>query len=271
MWWRRRSPRSIAGGRSARSRASSPMEPDRIVRAARALADAGVDYVKVALFPEPRREDCIRALSTLARAGEDRRRDVRRSRGRRGARPADGRAAVSPARCSIRRARRGGAPARPHERRGAGRLRRRLPPAWPDGRSRRIARGAGCAAPALAGTRRARLPRRAVRATTTGAGHIDAASVGIIRALIPVDPRAARPHATPPPRSTIACWRRAAMRSRMTSRPIASWCAISCCRSRIGAYTHEREKPQNVRFNVDVGAFAPALRRRTCATCSPTT
>jgi dihydroneopterin aldolase len=43
------------------------MEPDRIVHAASALADAGVDYVKIALFPEPRREDCIRALSTLAR------------------------------------------------------------------------------------------------------------------------------------------------------------------------------------------------------------
>jgi dihydroneopterin aldolase len=42
------------------------MEPDQIVRAASALADAGVDYVKVALFPEPRREDCMRALAALA-------------------------------------------------------------------------------------------------------------------------------------------------------------------------------------------------------------
>jgi dihydroneopterin aldolase len=43
------------------------MDPDVIVRATSALADAGVDYVKVALFPDPRREDCIRALSSLSR------------------------------------------------------------------------------------------------------------------------------------------------------------------------------------------------------------
>jgi dihydroneopterin aldolase len=42
------------------------MEPDRIVRAASALADAGVDYVKVAMFPDPRRGDCVRALAALA-------------------------------------------------------------------------------------------------------------------------------------------------------------------------------------------------------------
>jgi (5-formylfuran-3-yl)methyl phosphate synthase len=43
------------------------MDPEAIVQAATAMTDAGVDYVKVALFRGPRREDCICALSALAR------------------------------------------------------------------------------------------------------------------------------------------------------------------------------------------------------------
>jgi (5-formylfuran-3-yl)methyl phosphate synthase len=43
------------------------MEPDAIVSAASALAEAGVDYVKIALYPDARREECIRALSSLGR------------------------------------------------------------------------------------------------------------------------------------------------------------------------------------------------------------
>ena len=44
-----------------------PMEPAAIVAAVDALADAGVAYVKVGLFPGPNRPDCIRALSALRR------------------------------------------------------------------------------------------------------------------------------------------------------------------------------------------------------------
>ncbi len=43
-----------------------PMQPDLLVEAAARMADTGVDYVKVGLFPGPRREECIRALSSLA-------------------------------------------------------------------------------------------------------------------------------------------------------------------------------------------------------------
>jgi dihydroneopterin aldolase len=43
-----------------------PMQPDVIVDAAFRMAETGVNYVKVGLFPGPRREDCIRALSALA-------------------------------------------------------------------------------------------------------------------------------------------------------------------------------------------------------------
>jgi FolB domain-containing protein len=43
-----------------------PMQPDVIVDAVSVMAEAGVDYVKVGLFPDRRREECIRALSGLA-------------------------------------------------------------------------------------------------------------------------------------------------------------------------------------------------------------
>jgi len=44
-----------------------PMEPDALLAAASAMAEAGADYVKVGLFPGARRLDCVRALSALAR------------------------------------------------------------------------------------------------------------------------------------------------------------------------------------------------------------
>ena len=44
-----------------------PMEPDVIAAAVARTAETGVDYVKVGLFPGPRRQDCIRVLSPLAR------------------------------------------------------------------------------------------------------------------------------------------------------------------------------------------------------------
>src|SRR5262249_53831086 len=59
---------AVAGRRPVSAVAGElAMEPDAIVGAASALADAGVDYVKVALFPEPGRAACIRALASLAR------------------------------------------------------------------------------------------------------------------------------------------------------------------------------------------------------------
>ena len=44
-----------------------PMEPDALLAAAGAMAQAGAEYVKVGLFPGARRLECIRALSALAR------------------------------------------------------------------------------------------------------------------------------------------------------------------------------------------------------------
>lgn len=42
------------------------MDPERVLRTAAAIADAGASYVKVGLYPHRRRDDCIRALSNLA-------------------------------------------------------------------------------------------------------------------------------------------------------------------------------------------------------------
>jgi (5-formylfuran-3-yl)methyl phosphate synthase len=42
-----------------------PMEPDAVRTAVEDMAGAGVDYVKVGLFADPRREACVRALATL--------------------------------------------------------------------------------------------------------------------------------------------------------------------------------------------------------------
>jgi len=45
-----------------------PMQPECLVDAVMRMAETGVDYVKVGLFPGPNREACVRALSVPARA-----------------------------------------------------------------------------------------------------------------------------------------------------------------------------------------------------------
>jgi (5-formylfuran-3-yl)methyl phosphate synthase len=43
-----------------------PMQPEAIAAAVSAMAECGVDFIKIGLFPDPRREACIRALASLA-------------------------------------------------------------------------------------------------------------------------------------------------------------------------------------------------------------
>ena len=59
---------TAVGGRRPVSAATGdlPMQPDVIADAVARMADTGVDYVRVGLFPGPQREACIRALSGLA-------------------------------------------------------------------------------------------------------------------------------------------------------------------------------------------------------------
>jgi dihydroneopterin aldolase len=227
------------------------MEPDRIVRAAAALADAGVDYVKVALFAEPGRDDCIRALSALSRRVKlvgvmfaDRGFD----------------AALVPLMAGsgfvgamLDTARKTG-----------GRLLDHMSIAGLSGfvdACRRHGLMGGLAgsleppdiprllllAPDVLGF------RGALCADNDRAGRIDPAAVDVVRALIPEDPRAARRHADG---AAKVDYRLLAARGYAIKDDVATDRILVrdfVLPIRIGAYKHEREKPQNVRFNVDVG------------------
>jgi dihydroneopterin aldolase len=60
---RRRRPVSAVSG-------DLPMEPKVVAAAVEIMARTGVDYVKVGLFPGPGREQCVRALAPLARTSK---------------------------------------------------------------------------------------------------------------------------------------------------------------------------------------------------------
>jgi len=225
------------------------MEPDRIVRAASALADAGVDYVKVALFPEPGREDCVRALAALAQRVKlvavmfaDHGFDA---------------ALLSPmaesgfAGAMLDTARKTG-----------GRLLDHMSIASLGGfidACRRHGLMGG-----LAGSLEAPdVPRLLLLAPDVlgfrGAlcgdqdrtGRIDPAAVEVIRALIPVDPRADRSLGEDAPKVD---YRLLAARGYVVKDDVATdriMVRDFIAPIRIGAYKHERDKTQNVRFNVD--------------------
>jgi FolB domain-containing protein len=64
----RGSVQTIAGRRPASAVTGDlPMQPETLAAAAAAMAETGVQYVKVGLFPDARREDCIVSLAALAR------------------------------------------------------------------------------------------------------------------------------------------------------------------------------------------------------------
>jgi dihydroneopterin aldolase len=84
-------------------------------------------------------------------------------------------------------------------------------------------------------------------------GRIDPTAVEAIRALIPEDPRAARQHgegAAKVDYRLLAARGYAGRDDVATDRILVRDFVLPI---RIGAYRHEREKTQNVRFNVDVG------------------
>jgi dihydroneopterin aldolase len=227
------------------------MEPDCIVRAASAVADAGVDYVKVALFAEPRREDCIRALSGLAR----RVKIV-------GVIFADH--GFDPALVPLMASSGFSGAMLDTARKSGGRLLDHMSIAALGGfieacRSHGLTGG-------LAGSLEAPdVPRLLLLAPDVlgfrGAlcrdhdrsARIDPAAVDVIRALIPADPRAARRHdegAAKVDYRLLAARGYAIKDDVATDRILVRDFVIPI---RIGAYKHEREKTQNVRFNVDVG------------------
>jgi (5-formylfuran-3-yl)methyl phosphate synthase len=227
-----------------------PMEPDVIAAAVARTVETKVDYVKVGLFPGPRRQDYIRALAPLAQATKivgvmfaDRGADndlikLMAESGFAGAMldTADKRAGrlidcmdVAALRVFVGACRERGLMAGL-----AGSLEApdvpRLLLLEPDYLG---FRGALCAG----------------RERTA---HIDPASIAIIRELIPLDARSAADEGA----ATRVDYRLLAARgySLEDGADLATdhiFVRDFVLPARIGAYAREREKPQNVRFNVD--------------------
>lgn len=232
-----------------------PMEPDVVLAAAVPMAETGVDYIKVGLFPGPKREDCIRALATLARRSKivgvmfaDRGADAALLR----LMAESGFAGVMLDTAA----------------KGSGRLIDHMEVAGL--RDFVVAARRHDLMTGLAGSLETPdIPRLLMlepdflgfRGALCGrqdrAADIDPQAVGLVRALIPLDPRsplhqdlaapkvdyrllAARGYSVEPGKDTP------------TDRIFVRDFELPI---RIGAYAHEHEKPQRVRFNVDVGVF----------------
>jgi len=244
--------RAVAGRRPVSAVTGDlPMEPEVISAVVGDMAHAGVDYVKVGLFPGPRRPDCIRALSDLARNTKivavmfaD-------------AEPAFDLVPVM-AECGFAGAMLDTA----HK--GTGRLLDRMDMATLKdfvGRCQSNSLMAG-----LAGSLEAPdVPRLlllgpdvlgfrgALCAEQDRRGRIDATALRMLRELIPLDPRSRLSEQV----VRSADYRLLAARGYYadagkdgaTDRVFVHDLVLPV---RIGAYAREREKPQNVRFNVDV-------------------
>ena len=229
------------------------MAPAIVARAVTAVADAGAEYVKVGLYPGHGREDCIRALTSLARRvrligvmfadyGAD-----------------DGLIALM--------AQSGFAGVMIDT---ASKTDRRLLDHMnvaTIGRFVASARGYGLMA-GLAGSLEAPdIPRlllaapdvlgfrRALCADGDRTSSISAAAVDVVRALIPADSRLV----SDPAESAKVDYRLLAARGYAPGKDEVETDRIFVrdfvLPVRIGAYAHERDKAQNVRFNVDVNVL----------------
>jgi FolB domain-containing protein len=244
--------RAVAGRRPVSAVTGDlPMEPEVVAAAARGMAQTGVDYVKVGLFPGPRRAECVRALSVLARSSNIV-----------GVMFADAEPDFDllpvMAECGFAGAMLDTA----HK--GSGRLLDRMDMARLKdfvGQCQSNGLMAG-----LAGSLEAPdVPRvllldpdflgfrRALCAEQDRSGRIDAAALRMLRELIPLDPRSRLNEQV----VRKADYRLLAARGYYadagkdgaTDRIFVHDFVLPV---RIGAYAREREKPQNVRFNVDV-------------------
>lgn len=234
-----------------------PMAPELIAGAVATLAATGVDYVKVGLFPDDKRADCIRALSRLA--------GTTKIVGVMFADHGADNALVS----AMAQSGFAGAMLDTAQK-SAGRLLQRA-----DITALRdfvaACRTHGLLAGLAGSLETPDIPRllllepdylgfrRALCGDEDRAGRIDPQAVGIVRGLIPLDPRSAA-HADPAARKVD--YRLLATRgysldpdkSAPTDRIFVHDFVLPV---RIGAYAHEREKPQRVRFNIDVAVFRP--------------
>lgn len=237
-----------------------PMEPETLAAAAAAMAATGVHYVKVGLFPDARRADCIDALARLAR----RTKLV-------GVMFADLEPDAGALRAVLERLRAAGFAAAMLDtaRKGAGRLLDILDVAALAGfvgacRSNGLMAGLAGALEPPDIPRLVPLDpdvlgfRGALCAGGDRTAPLDPAAFRLVRELIPRAPAAdaaaeptvdyrllaARGYSLDPGKD-------AAARNRIFVRDLV-------LPVRIGAYAHERAKPQRVRFNVDVEVLRPA-------------
>jgi FolB domain-containing protein len=253
--------RALAGRRPASAAVGDvSMDPGALAAAVAALAGTGVQYVTVGLAPGPHGEDCIGRLSALART-------IKLV----GVMFADAQSdAGAPAALVHRMGEAGFAGAMLAARSDAGRLLECMDVAAlaqfvAACRARGLAAGfAGSLEPPDIPRLLPLAPdylgfRDALRAGGERAAPLDPAAFRLVRDLIPpapgalrgapaeaVDRRrpAARGHASDPDKE-------AAARNRIFVHDFV-------LPVRIGAYAHERDKPQRVRFNVDVEVLRPA-------------
>jgi dihydroneopterin aldolase len=230
-----------------------PMDPDVIVAAVETMARTKVQYVKVGLFPGPGRQDCVRALASLARTTKI----IGVMFADRGA---DNALVKVMANCGF-----AGAMLDTSDKRAGGlldcmdvaRLREFVGTCRDHGLMTGLAGSLEAPdvprllllAPDYLGF------RGALCAGRDRSASLDTASIGIIRELIPLDPHsaayqdsavakvdyrllAARGYSVDPNGDAAA-----------TDRIFVRDFVVP---ARIGAYARERERPQNVRFNIDV-------------------
>jgi len=232
------------------------LPPGALADAASAIADAGVDFVKVGLFPDSRREECVRALEPLARHSKII-----------GVMFADSGADVALV-AAMAQAGFAGAmldTARKDSRRLLDHLDmpglREFVAAC---RSRGIMAGlAGSLEPPDIPRLLLLEPdvlgfRKALCAHQNRTGPIDAAAVDLVRELIPLDERSALYE----PQTAAVDYRLLAARgySFDPSKDAATdhvFVHDFVLPVRIGAYASEHEKPQRVRFHVDVQVLRP--------------
>lgn len=222
------------------------MDPDAVASSAQEMARTGVDYVKIGLYPGPRQRACVHALAPLARETKlvavlfaDQQPDF----------------TLLPflAECGFAGA------MLDTGRKGAGRLLDHIDVAvLHEFVERCRAHGLLCG---LAGSLEAPdVPRLlllapdilgfrgALCAGHDRGGHLDPHAVNLIRELIP------REDQHPPDDAVPALHPLAFARDGATDRIFVRDFVMPVS---IGAYAHERGKPQNVRFNVEVTAARP--------------
>ena len=233
-----------------------PMQPEAIVGAASAMAATGVDFIKVGLFPEPGREECIRALHALARRAKII-----------GVMFAD----LTPDPALIRTMADAGFAGAMLDtaRKGGRRLLDHMDiPALREFVA--ACRSHGMLAGLAGSLETPDVPRllllqpdvlgfrTALCAGRNRAGPIDAAAVDVVRELIPLDERSAayeRQHA--PVDYRLLAARGYAFDPTQDAPTDHVFVHDFVLPVRVGAYASEHEKPQRVRFNVDVKVLRP--------------